>query len=208
MEDKIEKLKKFLQENYPNIQAYNTRNIAGDYMENVYNEDNIQVDYAPGYDYIEIFGLSDKEFESLIDEKGLLKTFSEYKKQNKIDLQVGDRITHKSIEEPNEEAKEYIIKDEHQLADIIGYAVNNEIEILKIERPKYEVIEEKKELLTEEEKEFLKLYMKFTHVITDKIYRKDGFICFEGYTTELALYEGFNELIENKSYTLKELGLD
>ena len=30
--DKIEKLKKFLQEHYPNIQAFNTRNIVRDYM--------------------------------------------------------------------------------------------------------------------------------------------------------------------------------
>ena len=69
MEDKIDKLKKFLQENYPNIQAYNTKNIAGDYMKNVYDEDNIQVDYAPEYDYIEIFGLSDEEFNLLFETK-------------------------------------------------------------------------------------------------------------------------------------------
>lgn len=30
--NKIEKLKKFLQENFPNIQAFNTRSVAGDYM--------------------------------------------------------------------------------------------------------------------------------------------------------------------------------
>ena len=63
--EKIEKLKKFLQENYPNIQAFNTRNIIGDYMENVYDEDNMQVDYCPDYEYIEIFGLIDEEIKEL-----------------------------------------------------------------------------------------------------------------------------------------------
>ena len=81
--DKIEKLKKFLQENYPNIQAFNTKNIIGDYMENVYDEDNIQVDYCPNHEYIEIFGLTDEEFEELLDKDSFLgeglKTFSEYK---------------------------------------------------------------------------------------------------------------------------------
>ena len=78
--NKIDKLKKFLQENYPNKQAFNTRNMAGDYMKNVYDEDNIQVDYAPGYGYIEIFGLTDEEFEELLDKNSFLgqdlKTFN------------------------------------------------------------------------------------------------------------------------------------
>lgn len=64
--NKIDKLKIFLQENYPNEQAFNTRNIIGDYMETVYDEDGIVVDYCYDYDYIEIFGLTDEEFEDLI----------------------------------------------------------------------------------------------------------------------------------------------
>lgn len=77
--NKIDKLKNFLQENYPNIQAFNTRSFTGDYTTTVYNEDGITVDYAPGYQYIEIFGLTDKEFEDLLDKNSflgsLLKTF-------------------------------------------------------------------------------------------------------------------------------------
>ena len=53
--NKIDKLKIFLQENYPNEQAFNTRNIVGDSMETVYNEDGIMVDYCYNYGYIEIF---------------------------------------------------------------------------------------------------------------------------------------------------------
>ena len=67
---------KFLQENYPNEQAFNTRNIIGDIMETVYNEDGIIVYYCYGYEYIEIFGLTDVEFEDLIDEYGMLKNFN------------------------------------------------------------------------------------------------------------------------------------
>lgn len=74
--NKINKLKKFLQEEYPDIQAFNTRNIAGDSLYTVYEEDGITVDYCPYYEYIEIFGLTSKEFESLIDDYGILKTFN------------------------------------------------------------------------------------------------------------------------------------
>lgn len=74
--NKIDKLKIFLQENYPNEQAFNTRNIAGDNMERVYDEDEIIVDYCYYYSYIEIFGLTDEEFEDLIDKYGYLKTFN------------------------------------------------------------------------------------------------------------------------------------
>lgn len=74
--NKIDKLKKFLQENYPNGQAFNTKNIVGDSMVTVYNEDEIIVDYCYYYSYIEIFGLTDEEFEDLIDKYGCLKTFN------------------------------------------------------------------------------------------------------------------------------------
>lgn len=71
-------LKRFLQENYPNAQAFNTPNWVGDNMELVYNKDNIQVMYCKEYDYIEIFGISSEEFESLLDKDNMfsmLKTF-------------------------------------------------------------------------------------------------------------------------------------
>ena len=75
--NKIDKLKIFLQENYPNEQAFNTRNLIGDNMRTVYDEDGIIVDYCYEYEYIEIFGLTDVEFENLIDDYGMLKNFND-----------------------------------------------------------------------------------------------------------------------------------
>lgn len=73
--ERINKLKKFLQENYPNFQAFNSRGV--DYTERVYNEDGIIVDYCSSYGYVEIFGLTNEEFYNLIDDSGFshLKTF-------------------------------------------------------------------------------------------------------------------------------------
>lgn len=72
-EERIKKLKTFLQNNHPGIQAFDCRNWAGDYMEVVYvdesqddDEDDIVVEYAPHWDYLEIFGLTGDEFDGLI----------------------------------------------------------------------------------------------------------------------------------------------
>lgn len=73
--DRISKLKKFLQENCPNMQAFNTRNLVGDIMDTIYEKDGIVVDICYYYNYIEIFGLTDEEFEDLIEDYHL-KTFN------------------------------------------------------------------------------------------------------------------------------------
>ena len=71
--DRLSKIKKFIQENYYDetcgwtIQLFDSRNIVGDYMETVYEEDGVTIDYCPYYDYLEIFGLTDEEYWSLID---------------------------------------------------------------------------------------------------------------------------------------------
>ena len=69
-EIKLDKLKKFLKSTFKeSIQAFTTKNIVGDFTFTIYDEDEIQVDYAPSYEYIEIFGLTDEEFEELESEK-------------------------------------------------------------------------------------------------------------------------------------------
>lgn len=66
--DRIEKLRQFLlDEGYEGTQTFRTRNIVGDYMSTIYEEDGITVDYCGGYDYLEIFGLSNEEYQSLSD---------------------------------------------------------------------------------------------------------------------------------------------
>lgn len=86
--NRIEKLKKFLQKFYPNYQVFNTRNLAGDAMYNVYTEDGIQVDECFEWGYIEIFGLAEEEFKSLLDPTSFLgqnlKTFDEYVENEEV----------------------------------------------------------------------------------------------------------------------------
>ena len=139
-----------------------------------------------------------------------------------MDIQVGDRVTYKyeteqgirvSIISSLEEAQDY-----KNMANSSGEY--DSIEIIKIERPKYEVVEEKKELLTEEEKEFLEQVLKFgnykeeTTNGTVKFIEKKGYYIYLYYDEwacntvyfDKNLY--FRNLIEDKKYTLKELGLE
>lgn len=64
----MENLKRFLQ-GYKGTQIFNTRNVVGDSMKTIYKQNNIQVDYCEDYDYLEIFGLTQKEFNSLVNLK-------------------------------------------------------------------------------------------------------------------------------------------
>ena len=43
----------------------NNQNTAGDPMTEIYENDGIKLLYAEGYEYFEVFGLSDDEFEGL-----------------------------------------------------------------------------------------------------------------------------------------------
>ena len=65
MTPRVEKLFSFLKE-HPEYNTtggiFNTRNITGDRMETIYWEDNRIVNYCPGYDYLEVFGMTDEEF--------------------------------------------------------------------------------------------------------------------------------------------------
>lgn len=54
----------FLHNRFPGgVQMFNTRNIMGDYMEVIYICNSVTVEYAPGYNYVEIFGLTQAEFD-------------------------------------------------------------------------------------------------------------------------------------------------
>lgn len=66
---RIEKLIEFLKAHFESgIQMFNTPSIVGYFRVPIYSEDNIKVLFAPHYEYIEIYGISDEEFERVMKE--------------------------------------------------------------------------------------------------------------------------------------------
>ena len=130
-----------------------------------------------------------------------------------MDIQVGDRITF-------EDGIVKLIYDMDRLFEINQYINGGGNQIIKVERPKYEVVEEKKELLTEEEREFLRQAFKFGNYGSDtgnetiKFVGKSGYyICvyYDEYASNTIYIDKnlyFKSLKEDKKYTLKELGLE
>lgn len=130
---------------------------------------------------------------------------------NKIDIQVGDRITFEVDINGLKTTRQEIVIDTARACGLQG---STEYKILKIERPKYEVIEEKKELLTKEEKEFLEMYIKIIENLNNgkvidilraetriRVYLETGL----DYYIEVG--PKFGNMKIDTSYTLEELGL-
>lgn len=68
----MEELRKFLKEHFPEgIQMFNTPSLVGDFRVEIYEDGEIYVLYAPGLDYIEVFGLTNEQFEELEKEIGV-----------------------------------------------------------------------------------------------------------------------------------------
>lgn len=70
MNDKLQKLWEFLQDyfkEYDCMPAYNCHTTAGDELETIYEEDGITVDWSYKWSYIEVFGLTEAEFEELLE---------------------------------------------------------------------------------------------------------------------------------------------
>lgn len=66
---RIEKLIKFLKERFENgIQMFDTPSLVNDFRLPIYSEDEITVLWAPGYEYIEIYGISSEEFDRVMKE--------------------------------------------------------------------------------------------------------------------------------------------
>lgn len=132
-----------------------------------------------------------------------------------MDIQVGDLITYINSNDSLGMRYKSIMINSDRLIDYKNKLENKEIEIIKIERPVYEVIEEKKELLTEEEKEFLKSYIKIIKSLNNgKIEHiaRYGVMIVVHLKTKLN-YDAdigprFKGMIENKTYTLEELGIN
>ena len=65
---RLEKVRNFITENnLINTQTFKKSNIMGDRMVFLYEEDGILICRCCDYDYLEIFGLTDEEYESLND---------------------------------------------------------------------------------------------------------------------------------------------
>ena len=64
---KLEKAKEIIKEHYKEVDCgiYNSRNIVGDRMINIYDDGDLAIDICYGYSYFEVFGLSSKEFADL-----------------------------------------------------------------------------------------------------------------------------------------------
>ncbi len=145
-----------------------------------------------------------------------------------MDIRVGDKITGKWLD--NNQIVTEVINSMEPLDLLISNIRNKNIEILKIERPVYEevdsdgihieeneVIYERKELLTKEERYFLKLYIKlntdFQEEKINYIYIiSDNFLHFnygQNYDYEIEICKDmFSNLSKEKTYTLSELGLE
>lgn len=127
-----------------------------------------------------------------------------------MDIQVGDRITYKKKDVS--EIRVNIISSKFDLSCINSNLIHDKIELLKIERPKYEEI---KELLTKEEKEFLKSYIRLigfennvkfiekmdNHIIA--LYLSDN----SDFRFEISTNENFIGIENYIRYSTQELGL-
>lgn len=66
LETASEFMKKFCEEyEYEGIQMFNTRNVVGDIMDNLLAENGVYIDISWGYGYIEVFGLTEDEYNEL-----------------------------------------------------------------------------------------------------------------------------------------------
>lgn len=69
MEPRIERLISFIKSKFEDgIQMFNTPSMAGDFRVPIYSKDEIAVLWVPYYEYIEIYGISDVEFATVMKE--------------------------------------------------------------------------------------------------------------------------------------------
>lgn len=67
--ERLAKAKEIIKENFSSYDCglFNSRNLLGDPMGTIYNEDGLTIDVCDYYSYFEVFGLTDDEFEELKD---------------------------------------------------------------------------------------------------------------------------------------------
>jgi len=67
MKSNLDIAKKIIKEYYYSGDSgiFNTRNVIGDFMTNLYKDDDLCIDICYRYEYFEVFGLSENEFAEL-----------------------------------------------------------------------------------------------------------------------------------------------
>lgn len=67
MESKIETAKRIIKDHFKEAECgiFDSRNIAGDPMNTIYDDGNLQIDICYYWEYFEVFGLSNEEFKEL-----------------------------------------------------------------------------------------------------------------------------------------------
>ena len=63
----LTEVKKVIKDNFEGgrFGIYDTRNIAGDILEIIYEKDGVRIEICPYYEYFEVFGLTCEEFEKV-----------------------------------------------------------------------------------------------------------------------------------------------
>lgn len=64
---RLETAKKVIKEHMNTVRwgIYDTRNILGDFMRTIFDEDGLTIDICDDWGYFEVFGLTDEEFVEL-----------------------------------------------------------------------------------------------------------------------------------------------
>ena len=65
---KLDIAKKIIKDHYKegDCGLFNTRNIVGDWMTTIYEDNDFTIDICYGWAYFEVFGLSNEDFEELL----------------------------------------------------------------------------------------------------------------------------------------------
>ena len=73
---KLDIAKEIIKEHYKegDCGLYDTRNIVGDWMTTIYEDDSLTIDICYNYSYFEVFGLSNEDFEELLTFYASLET--------------------------------------------------------------------------------------------------------------------------------------
>ena len=69
---RIDEVIDFIKKNYSDLtdELFSNRNLAGDEMVTVYEKDGITIDYCNFWQYLEIFGLTEEEYNTVVDALG------------------------------------------------------------------------------------------------------------------------------------------